>query len=89
MASIKLEILKPITIFEDNNGCIAIANNPTDHKRSKHIDIKYHFSREKIEQKEVILEYISTGKQLADTCTKPLPALQFLNFRQQMGLEEF
>ena len=43
LASIKLEILKPITIFEDNNGCIAIANNPTDHKQSKHIDIKYHF----------------------------------------------
>lgn len=46
LSSIKLDLTKPITIFEDNNGCIAIANNPIDHKRSKHIDIKYHFSRD-------------------------------------------
>lgn len=55
LQSIKIEIAKPITIFKDNNGCIAIANNPTDHKRSKHIDAKYHFFREKIEQKDIML----------------------------------
>jgi hypothetical protein len=43
----------PIIIFEDNNGCIA--NNPTDHKRTKHIDIKYHFIREPIQQNTIIL----------------------------------
>lgn len=43
LLSAKLQISKLITIFEDNNGCIALANNPTDHKRSKHIDVKYHF----------------------------------------------
>lgn len=88
LSSIKLEIKEPILIYEDNNGCIAIANNPTDHKRSKHIDVKYHFSREKVEQKEVKIEYLPTGKQLADAFTKPLPATQFLYIRKQIGLEE-
>lgn len=84
--SIKLEILNPIIIFEDNNGCIAIANNPTDHKRSKHIDVKYHFSRDKIAQKEIMLKYISTDKQLADPFTKPLPAIQFQKLRNEFNL---
>jgi hypothetical protein len=35
MKSIHFEIKDPIIIFEDNNGCISIANNPTDHKRTK------------------------------------------------------
>jgi len=45
---IKLKLNGPINIFEDNQGCISIANNPTRHKRTKHIDIKYHFTREQI-----------------------------------------
>lgn len=85
IASIDIKIKLPIKIFEDNNGCIAIANNPTDHKRSKHIDVKYHFSREKIEEKHVILEYISTGEQLADMFTKSIPAVQFIHFRARLG----
>lgn len=48
--SINVNIAEPITIYEDNNGCIGIANNPTDHKRSKHIDIKYNFSRDQIDK---------------------------------------
>jgi hypothetical protein len=54
MKSIDFEIKDPIIIFEDNNGCISIANNPTDHKRTKHIDIKYHFIREQIQQNTII-----------------------------------
>ncbi|CAK9833205.1 Copia protein [Anthophora retusa] len=36
-SSINLDISKPIIIYEDNNGCISIANNPSNHKKSKHI----------------------------------------------------
>lgn len=85
--SIHVNITNPIVIFEDNNGCISIANNPTNHKRTKHIDIKYHFSREQIENNVVKLVYIPTGKQLADALTKPLPAIPFQEMRNEMGLE--
>ncbi|KAH8360126.1 hypothetical protein KR093_010886 [Drosophila rubida] len=88
MKEIKLEISHPIKIYEDNQGCICIANNPTCHKRSKHIDIKYHFSREQITNKVISLVYIATDEQLADIMTKVLPAIQFVKLRGQMGLHD-
>jgi hypothetical protein len=62
----------PTTIMEDNQGCIAMTENPIIHKRSKHIDIKYHFTRERVEMGEVRLEYVATEHQLADMMTKAL-----------------
>jgi len=56
VSSIKFKLNKPIIILENKQGYISITNNPTCHKRSKHIDIKYHFSREQIENKLIILE---------------------------------
>lgn len=85
LTNMKLE-LEPTTIYEDNNGCIAIANNPTDHKRTKHIDIKYHFIREKIQQKIITVKYLSTGEQQADKLTKPLSAVKFGLNRDKVGL---
>lgn len=87
LESLSLIIPKPIPIFEDNNGCICIANNPTNHKRTKHIDIKYHFTREQITQHKISVQYIPTGEQLADAFTKPLPAVKFINIRNCIGLE--
>ncbi|CAK9801638.1 Copia protein [Anthophora plagiata] len=84
---ININISKPIVIYEDNNGCISIANNPGNHKRWKHIDIKYHFSREQIEKNVIKLKFICTEQQVADVFTKPLPATKFLEFRTRMGLQ--
>ena len=61
-----------ITIYEDNIGCIAMSANPVFHKRTKHIAIKYHFVREKVESGEIDVKYVSTKQQLADILTKPL-----------------
>lgn len=85
--SIKINLTEPVILYEDNNGCISIANNPTNHKRSKHIDIKYHFSREQVEKGAVKLNYIPTGQQLADLLTKPLPAITFQEMRNKLGLK--
>ncbi|EWM20262.1 retrotransposon unclassified [Nannochloropsis gaditana] len=62
---------KPTMIMEDNQACIAMSNNPITHKRTKHIDVRYHFVREKVESKEVKLAYAPTQHHLADILTKP------------------
>jgi hypothetical protein len=62
---------EPTVIMEDNQACIAMSNNPITHKRMKHIDVRFHFVREKVESKEVELVYIPTQHQLADILTKP------------------
>ena len=62
----------PTIIQEDNQGAIAITCNPCHHERTKHIDIQYHFVREKTEDGTVLLEYCPTEEQVADLLTKPL-----------------
>ncbi|KAG3230733.1 hypothetical protein PI124_g24169 [Phytophthora idaei] len=47
----------PVNIYEDNQGSIALAKNPEFHKRTKHIDIRYHFVRERVEDGQVVLQY--------------------------------
>lgn len=88
VTSINVQVTRPIPIYEDNNGCISIANNPTSHKRSKHIDIKYHFSREQVENNIIKLIYVSTGNQLADILTKPLPTVRFSALREKLGVKQ-
>jgi len=63
----------PTAIHEDNRGCIDMSANPVNFKRSKHIDIRYHYIRERVMSNDVKLTYIPTQDQLADLLTKPLP----------------
>jgi hypothetical protein len=69
------------TIYEDNQGCIAMTKNPVNHKKSKHISIKFHFIREKVESGEVALQYIPSERQLADIMTKGLAKTQLTILR--------
>ena len=56
----------------DNQGAINLAKNPMYHKRSKHIDVKYHFIRSEIRTGRIELEYIPTSDNVADIFTKPV-----------------
>ena len=49
-----------------------MSENPVHHQRTKHIGIRYHFVRERVESGEIKLTYIGTEHQLADLLTKPL-----------------
>ena len=77
---------KPTLMAEDNQGAMCLAKNPKDHNRTKHIDIKYHYTRQVIETKEMKVEYIPTGQMVADTLTKGLPKSKFEEFRSKMGI---
>ena len=64
--------LLPVTLFVDNQGAIELAKNPVHHQRSKHIDIRYHFIRDEIQNKSVVLEYVPSAENCADIFTKPV-----------------
>lgn len=60
-------------LFVDNQSAIRLVKNPVFHRRTKHIDIRYHYIREKFESNDVMVEYIPTELQCADILTKALP----------------
>jgi transposase InsO family protein len=68
---LNITISTPV-IYSDNQGAIAIAENPTNYQRAKHIDIRYHFVRQAVQNNKIRIEYIPTGEQLADVLTKSL-----------------
>ena len=64
-------------IWCDNNSALALASNPVFHGRTKHIEVDYHFVREKVVRGDLLLQFISTHDQLADIFTKALPSTRF------------
>jgi hypothetical protein len=70
----------PITIYEDNSGAIALANNPQFQRRTRHIRVRYHYIRECISNGTVQLQYINTKEQLADALTKNVDARTIHHF---------
>jgi kynurenine formamidase len=61
-----------ITIYEDNQNCIALSKNSMTNGRSKHMDVRYHLCREKLEIGDIEVQYCATENMLADVLTKPL-----------------
>uniref|UniRef100_A0AAV1UTQ2 Polyprotein n=1 Tax=Peronospora matthiolae TaxID=2874970 RepID=A0AAV1UTQ2_9STRA len=74
------------TIFQDNQGCIALAKNPVYHSRTKHIDIKFHFLREKVASAVITLEFKPTEEMVADGFTKALPKDKHNKFIKGLGM---
>jgi hypothetical protein len=75
-----------IALCGDNQGAIFLASNPAQEHRSKHIDIQYHYIRECVEEKKVILHFVPTTEQIADIMTKCLSYDKFKKFRNQLGI---
>lgn len=82
----KVPVSKSVSIFCDNTSAINISKNPILHARTKHFELKYHFLREKVQNKEVVLEHVSSKEQLADIFTKPLPKASFTYLRGELGV---
>jgi len=70
----------------DNQGALALAKNPVHHSRTKHIEIRYHFIREKVLKNEIELRYCATQNMIADILTKPLAKPSFQRLIVMMGL---
>jgi hypothetical protein len=76
-----------IQIFEDNMAAIAMACNPQEnHKRTKHIQIAFHSTRDYVKNKVVKITHVSTKNQLADFMTKSLSGVTLRKLLTRIGL---
>lgn len=80
--------IRPTLIYEDNASAIAISKNPVCHGKSKHIKIRYHGIRDRIEEGEIAVEYKPTDKMAADGLTKALSVNGVKKMRSNLRLEE-
>ncbi len=72
-------------VWEDNNGCIALAKGEKFSPRTKHIGIKYHHFRSHIRQGTIVVLPIDTKEQTADIFTKPLDESLFIYLRMKLN----
>ena len=76
---------EPTTIFEDNQPCIQFTNKcSSNHTRSKHIDLRYHFVKNRVEAEELKLKQVPSANNTADIFTKPLPGPKFEELRTRL-----
>ena len=80
---------KSVSIFCNNTSAINLTKNLIQHSRTKHIDIKHHFIRELVQNKEIHMNYVNTKDQLVDIFTKALPREQFQNLRNKLNICDF
>ena len=72
LSELKLLRKGPLKVWCDNQSAIAIANNPVQHDRTKHVEIDRFFIKEKLDAGIISLTHVSSGQQFADCLTKGL-----------------
>ena len=77
------------TLHIDNASAVRLSKNPELHQRTKHIDIRYHFVRQKWLSGELNIEHISGDQQVADIFTKALAKKRFQHLRTAVGVVNF
>jgi hypothetical protein len=87
LSEIGYPMTTPTPLYGDNQGSIFIASNPVTERRSKHIDIRFHYIRQEIERKHLQVFFVDGASNTADLFTKNLPRDKFEKFRADLGLE--
>jgi hypothetical protein len=78
--------LSKVPLICDNESAIRMADNPVEHSRTTHIDIRYHFMRDHQQRGDIQIAYVSTKEQLADIFTKPLDERTFSKLRNEVNI---
>ena len=66
------KVMPCFPIFEDNQGAVQLAQNPITNSNSKHIDVRHHFLRELVRQRDIKVVQVPSEFQHADILTKAL-----------------
>ncbi|XP_050915370.1 secreted RxLR effector protein 161-like [Lathyrus oleraceus] len=86
MKELRCEVMKPLILRIDNKSSISLAKNPISHGRSKHIDTRFYFIREKMSNGMIEVQYCPTEVQLVDDFTKALKLDRFEFLRRKLGV---
>jgi hypothetical protein len=78
--------LSKVHLLCDTDSAISMAENPEEHSHTKHIDIWYHFLRDHSQMGDIVIDHISTHKQLAYMFTKPLDEKRFCELRNELNV---
>ncbi|MCO5592024.1 hypothetical protein L7F22_046018 [Adiantum nelumboides] len=88
LQDLEIQVQDPVVIYCDNLSSIQLARNPVFHAHTKHIEVHYHFIRERVLDDGIDLAYISTEDQAANLFTKALGAEKLRRFRGMLGLRD-
>ncbi|WVZ93612.1 hypothetical protein U9M48_039578 [Paspalum notatum var. saurae] len=75
-----------VPLLCDNESVVKHTNNPVQHSRTKHIDIRHHFIRDHVVKGDIQLRNVGTKEQLADISTKPLDESTFHRLRSELNV---
>jgi hypothetical protein len=78
--------LSKVPLLCDNESAIRMADNPVEHSRTKHINIRYHFLRDHQQKGDIEIAYVNIQNQLADIFTKPLDEKTFRKLRNELNI---
>ncbi|UYV83114.1 hypothetical protein LAZ67_22002254 [Cordylochernes scorpioides] len=88
LKDIGIKMDRPTVLNIDKQAAIKLVQNPEFQKRTKHIDVRYHYIRTKQEDGELITRYVSTLQQTADLLTKPLGPKHFRRLLENLNADE-
>jgi hypothetical protein len=83
---LKVNCPRAAKLWCDNIGAKYLSANPVFHARTKHIEVDYHFVRERVTRKLLDIDFISSGDQVVDGFTKPLPVQSLEQFKFNLNL---
>ena len=81
-------VLEKVPLLCDNESAVKLANNPVQHSRTKHIDIRHHFLRDHVAKNDISLEGVRTEDQLVDIFTKSLDEATFCRLRNEFNVPD-
>jgi hypothetical protein len=86
---LKIPSPKTAKVWCDNMGAKYLSSNPVFHGRTKHIEVDYHFMRERVTRKLLEVDFVPTRDQVADGFIKPLAVHHLENFKYNLNLRKF
>jgi hypothetical protein len=77
---------KSVHLMCDSSSAICLAQNLVFHGRVKHIKVRYHFLRDHVGKRDIVMKYIDIERQLVDIFTKPLDVFHFASLRGKLSV---